>query len=275
MMQHYRTHMSPKSRRSQKRGAAEEARPRPRLHAHHRIKSDPVRVEPPLTIDQHLSNYHQSLRSSPLGSSSTASERHTAVRFNFPLPLSSTARSASSLKKLNSPSPIPMINIQQQKHQETSTPSPTLSHSSSSTSLPSIHHMIDDTNMSSRATSPDNINNNTLYDKEDTPTTATAATTTNNISVSPSNSTSNLFYQHRPLTFTRPQNSSFPFTLLHPVQAEEDSNVVRNRSSGKEDEDNNSRKDDPMDEDEDATSDSKSPSSGGLLQLAHIVSTFG
>lgn len=270
--------MSPKSRRSQKRGAAEEARPRPRLHAHHRIKSDPVRVEPPLTIDQHLSNYHQSLRSSPLGSSSTASERHTAVRFNFPLPLSSTARSAaSSLKKLNSSSPIPMINIQQQKHQETSTPSPTLSHSSSSTSLPSIHHIIDDTNMSSRATSPDNISNNNIsHDKEDTTATSTTSTTTTNtISVSPSNSTSNLFYQHRPLTFTRPQNSNFPFTLLHPVQAEEDSNVVRNRSSGKEDEDNNSRKDDPMDEDEDTTKDSKSPSSGGLLQLAHIVSTFG
>ncbi|CAO3651254.1 unnamed protein product [Mucor hiemalis] len=270
MMQHYRTHMSPKSRRSQKRGAAEEARPRPRLHAHHRIKSDPVRVEPPLTIDQHLSNYHQSLRSSPLSSSSTTSERHTAVRFNFPLPLSSTARSATGLKKLNSPSPIPMINIQQ-KHHETSTPSPTLSHSSSSTSLPSIHHIIDDTNMSSRATSPDN---NNTYEKEDA--------TTNTISVSPSNSTSNLFYQHRPLTFTRPQNSSFPFTLLHPVQAVEDSNVVRNRSSGKyeDDEDNHSRKDDPMDEDQDSNnnssnSDSKSPSSGGLLQLAHIVSTFG
>ncbi|KAI9493753.1 hypothetical protein BDB00DRAFT_882974 [Zychaea mexicana] len=60
--------MSPKSRRSQRNKAAavqaaEEARPRPRLHAHHRIRSDPFGVEPPLTIDQHLSNYHQSLLS--------------------------------------------------------------------------------------------------------------------------------------------------------------------------------------------------------------------
>ncbi|KAI9017999.1 hypothetical protein CLU79DRAFT_706153 [Phycomyces nitens] len=54
--------MSPKSRRTHKKSAAEEARPRPRLHAHHRIRSDPVQVEPPLTIDQHLSNYHRSLR---------------------------------------------------------------------------------------------------------------------------------------------------------------------------------------------------------------------
>lgn len=63
-MQHYRTHMSPKSRRSHKRpaaGPAEEPRPRPRLHAHHRIRSDTYGVEPPLTIDQHLSNYHRSL----------------------------------------------------------------------------------------------------------------------------------------------------------------------------------------------------------------------
>ncbi|KAI8886231.1 hypothetical protein K501DRAFT_152621, partial [Backusella circina FSU 941] len=98
MMQHYRTHMSPKSRRSQKRGAAEEARPRPRLHAHHRIRSDPVRVEPPLTIDQHLSNYHQSLRTpTPI------TERFSPVRFNFPLPLSSAARSPSNLKKVNQP----------------------------------------------------------------------------------------------------------------------------------------------------------------------------
>jgi hypothetical protein len=207
MMQHYRTHMSPKSRRSQKRGVAEEARPRPRLHAHHRIRSDPVRVEPPLTIDQHLSNYHQSLRTT---------DRHTPVRFNFPLPLSSTARS-------------PLI----KPHE--STPSPTLSHSSS-TSLPSIQHIIDD---------------------------------------KPSTPKETLFYQHRPLTFTRPQNSSFPYTLLHPAQQQEEelSNVAPNQSSGNYP---SSPKDDPKDEDPmDEDGDRKSPSSGGLLQLAHIVSTFG
>ncbi|KAI7875505.1 hypothetical protein K492DRAFT_210884 [Lichtheimia hyalospora FSU 10163] len=75
MMQHYRTHMSPKSRKSNKRNSittintsisatsssvVDDSRPRPRLHAHHRIQFG---VERPLTIDQHLNNYHQSLAS--------------------------------------------------------------------------------------------------------------------------------------------------------------------------------------------------------------------
>ncbi|KAI8331097.1 hypothetical protein EDC96DRAFT_555146 [Choanephora cucurbitarum] len=95
--------MSPKSRRSQKRGVAEEARPRPRLHAHHRIRSDPVRVEPPLTIDQHLSNYHQSLSIPP------------PVRFNhFPLPLSSTARTPSK----NTHFPYTLLHPAQQQEED-------------------------------------------------------------------------------------------------------------------------------------------------------------
>ncbi|KAI8329025.1 hypothetical protein EDC96DRAFT_549207 [Choanephora cucurbitarum] len=166
MMQHYRTHMSPKSRRSQKRGVAEEARPRPRLHAHHRIRSDPVRVEPPLTIDQHLSNYHQSLSIPP------------PVRFNhFPLPLSSTARTPSSVRQTVRDMPA----------------------------LPSIHQLMDD---------------HTTQKKP------------------------NLFYQHRPLTFTRPENTHFPYTLLHPAQQQEEDKEEKEKNSG-------------------------------LLQLAHIVSTFG
>lgn len=258
MMQHYRTHMSPKSRRSQKRGVTEEARPRPRLHAHHRIRSDPVRVEPPLTIDQHLSNYHQSLRSpSNTTGVSSSSDRHTPVRFNFPLPLSATARSPSNLRKVV---PTPIANI---KHENT--PSPTLSHSSCAASLPSIHYIIAD-KMNKPSTTR--------------PTSPTIESTSTNIS--PSNSSSTLFYQHRPLTFTRPQNPSFPYTLLHPSQQqqqeEELSNVTRNQNSGNylsppEDD----FKEDPMDEDNngDEKNNSKSPSSSGLLQLAHIVSTFG
>ncbi|CAO3680210.1 unnamed protein product [Rhizopus stolonifer] len=67
MMQHYRTHMSPKSRRSSKKNTppTDEPRPKPRLHAHQKIRSDPVQIEPPLTIDQHLSNYHESLHAIP------------------------------------------------------------------------------------------------------------------------------------------------------------------------------------------------------------------
>ncbi|KAI9028995.1 hypothetical protein CLU79DRAFT_696231 [Phycomyces nitens] len=62
MMQHYRTHMAPKSRRAHKPSTSavmkEEVPSKPRLHAHHRIRSDPYRVEAPLTISQHLANYH-------------------------------------------------------------------------------------------------------------------------------------------------------------------------------------------------------------------------
>ncbi|KAI8876192.1 hypothetical protein K501DRAFT_262597, partial [Backusella circina FSU 941] len=61
MMQHYRTHMSTKSKRTIKKIQAEDPYPRPRLHAHQRIKSDPYRVERPLTIDQHLNNYRKQL----------------------------------------------------------------------------------------------------------------------------------------------------------------------------------------------------------------------
>lgn len=60
MMQHYRTHMSPKSKRTQKKIMSLDLHPRPRLHAHQRIRSDRYQAERPLTIDQHLNNYHQS-----------------------------------------------------------------------------------------------------------------------------------------------------------------------------------------------------------------------
>lgn len=280
MMQHYRTHMSPKSRRSQKRGLAEEPRPRPRLHAHHRIRSDPVRVEPPLTIDQHLSNYHQSLTSV-----TTTHERYTPVRFNFPLPLSSAARSSSNLKKVISPpqqssvSQLPQLPMQQNRDR---TPSPTLSHSSSSASLPSIHHIIDDSsNPASRPTSPpkESFVNEKQVSSDLSPSNSTTTTTTTK---TPTTTTTNLFYQHRPLTFTRPQNSNFPYTLLHPAQQQEEqsSHVARNQTSGNyKSSSDDHQKEDPMDEDKDnnngSNNSTKSPSSGGLLQLAHIVSTFG
>lgn len=272
--------MSPKSRRSQKRGLAEEPRPRPRLHAHHRIRSDPVRVEPPLTIDQHLSNYHQSLTSV-----TTTHERYTPVRFNFPLPLSSAARSSSNLKKVISPpqqssvSQLPQLPMQQNRDR---TPSPTLSHSSSSASLPSIHHIIDDSsNPASRPTSPpkESFVNEKQVSSDLSPSNSTTTTTTTK---TPTTTTTNLFYQHRPLTFTRPQNSNFPYTLLHPAQQQEEqsSHVARNQTSGNyKSSSDDHQKEDPMDEDKDnnngSNNSTKSPSSGGLLQLAHIVSTFG
>jgi hypothetical protein len=64
MMQHYRTHMSPKSRRTHKsKYSPSDDHPVPHLHAHHRFRSDSHRMQPPLTIDQHLSQ-HQNIASS-------------------------------------------------------------------------------------------------------------------------------------------------------------------------------------------------------------------
>lgn len=236
MMQHYRTHMSPKSRRSQKRGLVEDIRPRPRLHAHHRIRSDPVRVEPPLTIDQHLSNYHESLKTV----NENPVERYKPVRFNFPLPLSSIAKTPSNLKKPTTP-------LQLQPQHETiiePSPSPTpttsLSRSSSTTSLPSFHKV-----------------NDTHHDDN------------------------NLFYQHRPLTFTKFQQQNvqqqFPYTLLHPDQRHKDELMKADKDTYQQ-----TPPKDPRNSNDDNNngggangSSSKSASSGGLLQLAHIVSTFG
>lgn len=67
MMQHYRTHMSPKSRRTHKsKYSPSEDHPVPHLHAHHRFRSDSHRMQPPLTIDQHLSQHQNTAPSHPL-----------------------------------------------------------------------------------------------------------------------------------------------------------------------------------------------------------------
>ncbi|KAI8147657.1 hypothetical protein BJV82DRAFT_642979 [Fennellomyces sp. T-0311] len=102
--------MSPKSRRSQRSkaaavAAAEEARPRPRLHAHHRIRSDPFGVEPPLTIDQHLNNYHQSLLSPSARTERFSPTRYTQERQRTPsTPSSSTAATSSNANDSNNTS---------------------------------------------------------------------------------------------------------------------------------------------------------------------------
>jgi hypothetical protein len=163
-----------------------------------------VRVEPPLTIDQHLSNYHESLK-------------EDRYRFDFPSPLSSIAK--SHYKK---PPPV--------------TPSPTLSPSSSTTSLPSFNLVLDDLK----------YKNQQEEEQQD----------------------DSLFYQHRPLKWTKP-TSNFPYTLLHPTQKQEEEQEQEGESdtAGHE----------PMDQDEEEEEEGnrKPASSGSLLQLAHIVSTFG
>lgn len=206
MMQHYRTHMSPKSRRTQRKSGAQsisedEPRPRPRLHAHHRIRSDPYQVDPPLTIDQHLSNYHRSLLS--------------PTRSNKASPLSqvTTASSSSAIsEKTNNISPINGVT--------TSSPS-----APSSTITPNITQQHQQTNHPQQVQTP------------------------------PSPFVNTTFYQHRPLKLNAPAGQApFPFTLLHPPV------VLPKSQQEKEGQRESSEKD---------------KSAQNLMQLAHVVSTFG
>ncbi|KAI7853233.1 hypothetical protein BDC45DRAFT_511675 [Circinella umbellata] len=320
MMQHYRTHMSPKSRRSQRNKAAaaaqaaEEARPRPRLHAHHRIRSDPFGVEPPLTIDQHLNNYHQSLLSP-----SARTERFSPTRYTQQQRQQdeqrSTSLSTSNTHTTNNSSPsspsstppIPTANI-------------TATNATSSTTIPSPlsqqHHP---------ATKNNNNNNSDMNNHNNTTTTTTTNDTlTSSSSLSPSmtrsrfgenknpavtrtatlnkqqrspalnlsspsqhqqqqQQTTAVFYQHRPLTLLSNaenpagQGPPFPFTLLHPPVKDQElhrfNSAVRENDSqsgakNKGDRDNN-------DNNNNGGGGSSNTEGGGLLQLAHVVSTFG
>lgn len=248
MMQHYRTHMSPKSRRSQ-RGkangapATEEPRPRPRLHAHHRIRSDPFRVEPPLTIDQHLSNYHRSLLT-PSG----RTERFSPTRYN------NNHQQPSPIARPSPVAPVPVATTIQ--HVSPSSTQPLASSANTSASATPATPVTPLMASSSSTTPVINVSPSpaataasavpAIVSSSSTPSTATTP-----LSSTPSSSSSPpaVFYQHRPLTtnlslLDHPagQAPPFPFTLLHPP--------VRK-------------------------GDDDSSSSDGLRQLAHIVSTFG
>lgn len=98
-MQHYRTHMSPKSRRTHKsKYSPAEDHPVPHLHAHHRFRSDSHRVQP-LTIDQHLSQHHHRQDVPP--------RRHPPPPNAIPVvamqPSSSTSSTASASSKTSPP----------------------------------------------------------------------------------------------------------------------------------------------------------------------------
>ncbi|CDS07960.1 hypothetical protein LRAMOSA01909 [Lichtheimia ramosa] len=244
MMQHYRTHMSPKSRRSQ-RGKAngapanEEPRPRPRLHAHHRIRSDPFRVEPPLTIDQHLSNYHRSLLTP-----SARTERFSPTRYN------NNQQQPSPIARPSPVAPVPVATSIQ--HVSPSSTQP-LANSTSTTPATPVTPLMSSTH----STTPIlNASPSTTAAAASTSTPAaivssssTPSTTTTPLSSTTSSSPPAIFYQHRPLTtnlslLDHPAGQAPPFeftTLLHPPvrKADDDS------------------------------------SSDGLRQLAHVVSTFG
>jgi hypothetical protein len=239
--------MSPKSRRTQqKKVISEDLHPRPKLHAHQRIRSDPYRVERPLTIDQHLNNYKRSL----LSTSTTSS-----IRYNMPTPLGSVA--ASHMQK------------QQQKQNSGSA-----LNANGTWSIEPVSH---------QATPAIEEEDNTM--EEDTTEVAdyTPSQPTNTFT------SDTLFYQHRPLTFN--SNVSFlPFTLLHPTRAMS-SPPIRIQKE------NHITSSPPLlsststssssisttatltatttDNNNNNSSSSSSSSQAGLLQLAHIVSTFG
>lgn len=272
-MQHYRTHMSPKSRRTtqQKRVISEDLHPRPRLHAHQRIRSDPYRVERPLTIDQHLNNYRRSLLSHP-----------SSIKYNMPAPLGSVAQSHMQKQQQKTNYPVAPAAINSDgvwavqpvaQFQEATT-----------TEQEEAEDMEEEQEYSEGTHTPLQQQQSEAYTPS--PIQATAPrTTTPEI----------LFYQHRPLTFTAGLvKSNLPFTLLHPTRvpitpsppARQELNhfdfTTTTADTPSLSSSSTSSSSIPTLAAVDNTSNTNnSPSSNtsssqaGLLQLAHIVSTFG
>ncbi|CAO3616676.1 unnamed protein product [Mucor hiemalis] len=264
MMQHYRTHMSPKSRRTQKKVISEDLHPRPRLHAHQRIRSDPYRVERPLTIDQHLNNYRRSLLSHPstadrIGGNNSNSGSSSSVRYNMPTPLSSVA--ASHMQKHQQ-----QLQQQQQQKQQGSY----LTENGTWAIKPVGHQAtfaIDD-----EEEDDDNRERSPTPASELLPTPSPPAPEV-------------IFYQHKPLTFSAEVNNNvksfLPFTLLHPTrvpsttpsppshqfdlqpQQPQESTITPSLSSSS------------TASTATRTENNSSPSQAGLLQLVNIVSSFG
>lgn len=247
-MQHYRTHMSPKSRRTQKKVISEDLHPRPRLHAHQRIRSDPYRVERPLTIDQHLNNYRRSLLSHP----SSADRIGSSVKYNMPTPLGAVA--ASHMQK-------------QQLQQSDFNPTAKNIHFDSWPIEPVAHE-----------------SSSTYNNEEESIVTPTAELPT------PSPPTlDTMFYQHKPLTFTKEvrKKSSLLFTLLHPTsiptqttfdlsfQKQQQQTISTIPSLPSSFTSSSSTDNSNQDTNNNKNNDKNSSSQAGLLQLAHIVSTFG
>ncbi|KAI8643911.1 hypothetical protein BD408DRAFT_414086 [Parasitella parasitica] len=243
MMQHYRTHMSPKSKRTQKKVTTEDPHPRPRLHAHQRIRSDPYRVERPLTIDQHLNNYRRYLLSHP-----STMERNSlsSVKYNMPTPLGAVA--ASHMQKQQ---------LQQNENFNADKSTPASRRNSNGTwSVEPVGH-----------------ESSSLYTREMEESTVKASPPTPPV-IAESNES--IFYQHKPLTYLRPvkKRKIFPFTLLHPtgfetiIQNEQRETTAASTPTSLSNNNSNSSN-------ENTENDGKEPSQAGLLQLAHIVSTFG
>ncbi|CEP17239.1 hypothetical protein [Parasitella parasitica] len=244
MMQHYRTHMSPKSKRTQKKVVTEDLHPRPRLHAHQRIRSDPYRVERPLTIDQHLNNYRRSLLSHP--STVDRSSSLSSIKYNMPTPLGAVA--ASHMQKQQ---------LQQNDNVDANASTPASRRNSSGTwSVEPVGH--------------ESSSSYTRREMEESISTASPPPPPRPAIADPGQS---MFYQHKPLTYSRPikKRKIFPFTLLHPIGLETiihkaQPEITAASMPASLSNNNNSTN---------AENDGKKSPQTGLLQLAHIVSTFG
>ncbi|KAI9475888.1 MAG: hypothetical protein EXX96DRAFT_281116 [Benjaminiella poitrasii] len=275
MMQHYRTHMSPKSRKSQKRVISEDPHPRPRLHAHQRIRSDPYGSERPLTIDQHLSNYRQSLLTKP--SSSAANLVESSANYNNTNSVPVVQQQQDHLNRLKD-----TINQNKLIHV---TPAAT----TKTTTLPiyNLNH-------------PSSITASASLSKKTNDVTTTTTFTLDSSSPEVPQQPEITFYQHKPLhtTFKRRKyqdNSdiSLPFTLLHPTKPpsspredrilpQQQQQHHRNNTVNHHEETSNVTTTVNHHEEasnvtttENNTKHTSTPSQAGLLQLAHIVSTFG
>lgn len=258
MMQHYRTHMSPKSKRTQKKVITEDLHPRPRLHAHQRIRSDPYRVERPLTIDQHLNNYRRSLLSHP---STVERSSSSSVKYNMPTPLGAVA--ASHMQKQQ---------LQQNEGATAESAAPTSRRNSNGTwSIEPIGHE------SSLSYTRKEMNESMTASNCSSPPPSSSSLATESL-------TESMFYQHRPLTYSRPvkKRKIFPFTLLHPtgssetvLQKEPEITTPSLSSTSPTSSMSTTLSSATGNSSTNADSDGKGSSQAGLLQLAHIVSTFG
>ncbi|KAF1806266.1 hypothetical protein V8B55DRAFT_1442365 [Mucor lusitanicus] len=259
MMQHYRTHMSPKSKRTQKKVITEDLHPRPRLHAHQRIRSDPYRVERPLTIDQHLNNYRRSLLSHP---STVERSSLSSVKYNMPTPLGAVA--ASHMQKQQ---------LQQNEGASAESAAPTSRRNSNGTwSIEPVGH---ESSLSYTRREMEEPN---------CPSSPPSPSAAAPLSLAAEPSTEHMFYQHRPLTYSRPakKRKIFPFTLLHPTgssetiqQKEPGITTPSLASTSPTSSMSTSLSSATGNSSANADSDGKGSSQAGLLQLAHIVSTFG
>lgn len=250
--------MSPKSKRTQKKVITEDLHPRPRLHAHQRIRSDPYRVERPLTIDQHLNNYRRSLLSHP---STVERSSLPSVKYNMPTPLGAVA--ASHMQKQQ---------LQQNEGAAADSPASASRRNSNGTwsiepighesSLSYTHREMEESMAAPNCPSPPPAS----------------------LSLATEPSAENMFYQHRPLTYSRPvkKRKIFPFTLLHPtgssetmLQKEPGITTPSLASTSPTSSMSTSLSSTAGNSSTNADSDGKESSQAGLLQLAHIVSTFG